>query len=107
MKRTDQERIARELGRVEKKAAIADRRASKQDDLSVGAFARRLSDVLMHDGTVVYNIGDDDEVLECVMDMNEHLTAKQRDAVFKKAVKSTGVKESAQALDELQMLADM
>lgn len=106
MKRTDQERIARELSRVQKHAARTARVEEGREDYSVGAFARRLTELFMHDGKHIYNISDDEEILETLLEMKEYLTEKEWNSAFKKAVKTTKVKEPAPAIDELRSLID-
>jgi len=92
MKRTDQERIAREIGRQQKKESIRAKRLNGKDDVSVGGFAKQLEDVLMWDDDTVYNVHDD-AVLEVLMDMKTELSEKECHAALKRAIKRTKVKD--------------
>ena len=99
MKRTDQERIAREIGRQEKKARIQEKRASDKDDVSVAGFARRLETTLMWDDESIYNLNDD-SVLELLMEMKQELSDRDCEAAIKRAIKKTDVANKDAALDE-------
>jgi hypothetical protein len=105
MKRTDQERIAREIGRQQKKEAIRTRLLTSKDDVSVAGYAKALEDVFMWDDETVYNI-QDDAVLEVLLEMKENLSDKDLEAALKRAIKKTGVKDRetplAEALELLQ-----
>lgn len=103
MKRTDRERMDRELARQVKRIRNDVKRESKVEDCSVGGFAKALSGVLMSDGDSIYNI-DDDEVLEIVMEMREFLDDKAFAAACKKAVKTTKVKDIQTPVGELAAL---
>jgi hypothetical protein len=106
MKRTDQERIAREIGRQQKKEAIRERRINDKEDVSVSGFAKALEDVFMWDDEVVYNI-QDDAVLEVLMEMKVHLSDKDCEAALKRAIKKTKVRDTATPLAEaLALLAE-
>lgn len=103
MKRTDRERMDRELARQVKRARIAERRETKTTDISVGGFAKELGSRLMSDGDTIYNC-EDDEVLEILMEMREYLDTKEFDAAVKKAVKATKVPDIKTPIDELRSL---
>lgn len=106
MKRTDQERIAREVGRTQKKEDIRERRINDKRDVSVGGYAKQLEDVFMWDDEAIYNVGDD-SVLEILMDMKEVLTDKDCEAALKRAIKKTKIKDRDTALEEaMGLLAD-
>ncbi|PRQ09006.1 LB_289 family protein [Enhygromyxa salina] len=103
MKRTDQERIAREIGRTQKKEAIRERRINDKTDGSVGGYAKALEDVFMWDDEAIYNVGDD-SVLEILMDMKEALTDKDCEAALKRAIKRTKVKDRDTAFEEAMVV---
>lgn len=105
MKRTDQERIAREIGRQQKKEAIRERRINDKADVSVSGYAKALEDVFMWDDEVVYNI-QDDAVLEVLMEMKENLTDKDCEAAIKRAIKKTKVKDKDTPYTEAMALLD-
>lgn len=107
MKRTDQERIAREVGRTQKKEAIRERRINDKVEVSVGGYAKALEDVFMWDDEAIYNVGDD-SVLEILMDMKEVLTDKDCEAALKRAIKKTKIKDRDTAFEEVMVvLADV
>jgi hypothetical protein len=105
MKRTDQERIAREIGRQQKKEAIREKRINGKEDISVGGYAKRLEEVFMWDDEVVYNI-QDDTVLEVLMEMKEDLSDKECEAALKRAIKRTKVKDRDTPLSEAMLLLE-
>ena len=103
MKRTDQERIAREIGRQQKKENIRNKRLSGKDDISVGGFAKQLEDAFMWDDETIYNI-QDDSVLEVLMNMKEELSDKDCSAALKRAIKRTKVKDRNTPFEEARAL---
>ena len=105
MKRTDQERIAREIGRQQKKESIREKRLNGKESLSVGGFAKQLEDVLMWDDETIYNVQDDD-VLEVLMSMKEELSEKDCQAALKRAIKKTKVKDRSTPFEEAKMVLD-
>lgn len=105
MKRTDQERIAREIGRQQKKEAIREKRLNGKPAGTVGDYAKQLEDVFMWDDETVYNV-QDDSVLEILMEMKEDLSDKDCEAAIKRAIKRTKVKDRDTPLEEVKMLLD-
>ena len=103
MKRTDQERIAREVGRQEKKAVLRQKRLENKEDISVGGYARLLESTFMWDDETIYNL-QDDAVLEIFMNMKEDLSDKECEAAIKRAIKRTKVKDRDTPLDEAMLL---
>ncbi|TPV96688.1 MAG: hypothetical protein B7733_03510 [Myxococcales bacterium FL481] len=104
MKRTDQERLARELGRTEKKLRLAEKRTAGQDPVSAGAYSKRLAGLLMSDGQQIYNIDNDDGVLEVLMEMREQLSDKELVVALRRAIKMTKVPDIETPLDEMMAL---
>ncbi|PRP97688.1 hypothetical protein ENSA5_31950 [Enhygromyxa salina] len=103
MKRTDQERIAREIGRQQKKESIREKRLTGKIDVSVGGYAKQLEDVFMWDDETIYNV-QDDSVLEVLMEMKEDLSDKECEAALKRAIKRTKVKDRSTPFDEVMGL---
>jgi hypothetical protein len=103
MKRTDQERIERELKRVQKRQKNADRR-DPGEERTVGSYIKTLSSLLRHDGTTIYNTLDDEEILELLVDMKDDLPEKDWDKVIRRAVNATKVAEKETAVTELRSL---
>jgi hypothetical protein len=110
MKRTDQERIERELRRREKKAKIAASRDDKSftdEDNSPGAYIQNLVDLFQHDEVQIYNTTDDEDVMEILLSMKEELPEKDWEKVLRSAIRKTKVKEKELAFNELKsLLAD-
>jgi hypothetical protein len=102
MKRTDQERIERELKRVQKRERVADRRSMS----SMGEYIKGLNALLRHDGDSIYNTLDDEDILELLENMKEDLPEKDWDKVIRKAVNMTKVTERDTAVTELRSLIE-
>jgi hypothetical protein len=104
MKRTDQERIERELRRREKQGRVAARREDGRapGDASPGAFIKDLLGRLEHDDHQIYNTHGDDSVLEVLMAMKEELPEKHWDEVLRSAIRKTKVTEKELAFNELK-----
>ena len=105
MKRTDQERIAREIGRQQKKAAIQEKRLNGKASGTVGDYAKQLEDVFMWDDETVYNV-QDDAVLEILMEMKEDLSDKDCEAAIKRAIKRTKVKDRDTPFEEARLILE-
>ena len=103
MKRTDRERMERELRRLEKKERIAEKRSATES--SVAGFAKALTGSFLYDDLHILNL-EDDEILELLMEMKESLPEKQWDAALKKAVRMTKVEERQDALTQLRALLE-
>jgi hypothetical protein len=108
MKRTDQERIERELRRREKQGKVAARHADGRTegrdpaDATPGAFIQNLLDRFEHDDHQIYNTHGDDGVLEVLMAMKEELPEKHWDSVLRSAIRKTKVTEKELAFNELK-----
>lgn len=106
MKRTDQERIERELKRAQKKQRLGEKREADRPPQSVGAYIKGLKELLRHDGEVIYNTLDDEDILELFENMQEDIPEEKWDTVIRKAVNSTKVPTREQAVEELRSLLD-
>lgn len=105
MKRTDLERMERELRRKQKKDRLQSKRLGEfKDERGVRGFTDDLFDLLQYDDIQVYNADDDEEILELLLEMKEELPQKQWDVVIKKAVRMTKVAEPDAALESLRLL---
>jgi hypothetical protein len=105
MKRTDQERIERELKRREKKTRVATQRDDQ--DISPGGYIDTLVSLLHHDGTQIFNATDDEDVMELLLSMKEDLEEKHWDGVLRGAIRKTKVAQKDLAFTELKsVLAD-
>jgi hypothetical protein len=118
MKRTDQERIERELKRREKHARVPERLSGEATPpaegtvpptggLSVSEYVRNLLALLHYDDQQIYNARDDESVFELLLTMKADLPEKQWETVLRSAVQKTKVVEKELALTELRaLLAD-
>lgn len=120
MKRTDQERIERELKRREKHAKTPERKtgdasgeagaaapAAPAGGLTVSEYVRNLLALLQYDDQQIYNTRDDDDVFELLLTMKADLPEKQWETVLRSAIQKTKVVEKDLALTELKaLLAD-
>ncbi len=107
MKRTDQERIERELKRREKHAKTAERKPGEPGGNSVSDYVRNLVTLLQYDEEQIYNTRDDEDVFELLLEMKAELAEKHWETVLKSAIQKTKVAQKEQALTELKaLLAD-
>ncbi len=119
MKRTDQERIERELKRREKHAKTPERGPGDGADagssaavaitggLTVSEYVRNLLALFEYDEQQIYNTRDDDDVFELLLTMKADLPEKQWETVLRSAIQKTKVVEKDLALTELKaLLAD-
>lgn len=120
MKRTDQERIERELKRREKHAKLPERLATDGaadpsavvaalpvGGLTVSEYVRNLLALLQYDEQQIYNARDDEDVFGLLLTMKADLPEKQWETVLRSAVQKTKVVEKDLALTELRaLLAD-
>ncbi|MEM6992746.1 MAG: hypothetical protein AAF721_19685 [Myxococcota bacterium] len=105
MKRNDQERIERELKRVEKRRKISEKRGDREPG-SIGTYIRGLKELLQHDGHMIFNTLNDEDVLELLIEMKDDLPEESWDRVIRKAVNSTKVDEKELAVTELRSLLE-
>jgi hypothetical protein len=105
MKRTDMDRIDRELKRARKKQQIADKLADRKDQ-SAGGFAKALFDALQFDEQHIFNDADDESLLEIILEMKEALPEKQWEPVVRKAIRLTGVEDKQGAWEVFRSLLE-
>jgi hypothetical protein len=109
MKRTDQERIERELKRREKHAKVGAKREGSPDDAdkSVSGYIKSLVALLQYDDQQIYNTRDDEDVFELLLNMKVDLPEDKWETVLKSAIQKTKVAEKELALTELKdLIAD-
>lgn len=104
MKRTDQERIERELKRREKHAKVGDKAPVGDGDKSVSGYIKNLFALLHYDDQQVYNTRDDEAVFELLLNMKIDLPEDKWETVLKSAIQKTKVAEKELALTELKAL---
>ena len=103
MKRTEIERIEREVRRVQKRTEVINR-SKRNDGLSVGGYIDLLFGSLRYDHEEVFNTQNDEKVLEILEDIRNNLPEKKRDDVIRKAIKKTSVNQKEKAILELKEL---
>lgn len=102
MKRTDMMRKERELRRSQKKQDKLVRDSGEA--MSVGDYINELSSLFFYDENRIYNINNEEKILEILEDMKEEIEEKNWDNIIRKAVKKTGVIEKEKAVDQLKNL---
>jgi len=105
MKRTEQERKERELKRSQKKVEVLGRKGAKAKS-SVGECITDLAEIIFHDGTDVYNTEDDDRIVEFFMIMKDDQLEKDWDAILRKAIRKTGVKNKEPGFQKIKAIFD-
>lgn len=105
MKQTDILRRERELRRAVKKEA----RLSREDGEipSVGEYINDLHSLFFYDAAKIYNIENDEKILDLLENLTLDHPEKQWDNVLRKAVKKSGVKEKEAAVSALKELMEM
>lgn len=107
MKRTDQERIERELRRREKRAKVIERKGgSERPEASPSAYIQTFVERFQFDDQVIYNTQDDEDVLELLIGMKEDLPEKDWEGVLKSAIRKTKVQQKDTAFNELKALLE-
>ena len=102
MKRTEMERIERELRRSEKKV---DRIAGENSTPgSVGEYIERLFGLFRYDQSEIFNTAESLEILELLEEMKQDIPEKKWPDVLKKAIKKTQVAQKDKAMSELKEL---
>lgn len=101
MKRNDMERIERELKRVQKRQKLGEKRDAERPPQTIGAYIKDLNALLRHDGNVIYNTLDDEEILELLENMKEDVPEEKWETVIRKAVNATKVTERDTAVEQL------
>lgn len=105
MKRTDQERIERELRRRDKQSKVLDRRVGARgtgEGATPAAYIADLLEKFHFDTHQIYNANGDDDVLEILMAMKEDLPEGKWDSVLRSAIRKTKVQEKDLAFNELK-----
>lgn len=107
MKRTDQERIERELRRREKKERVVERKSgAPRPEASPRAYIAGFVEAFHFDSEIIYNTTDDEDVMELLIAMKEDLDEKDWEGVLRSAVRKTKVQAKDQAFQELKTLLD-
>jgi len=106
MKRTDQERIERELRRREKKVRVTERRTSARPEASASAYIKVLLEAFEFDDNIIFNTANDENVQELLMSMKEDLPEKDWEGVLRSAIRKTKVQEKDAAFSELKAILD-
>ncbi|MBI9102767.1 MAG: hypothetical protein JEY99_10145 [Spirochaetales bacterium] len=105
MKQTDILRRERELKRAQKKAERLDKDGCAECP-TVGEYINQLHALFFHDVNKIYNIQQEDKILELMEDIKDDHPEKQWDNIIRKAVKKTGVKDKEDAVKQLKELME-
>ncbi len=103
MKRTEMERIEREMHRRQK-AIERVQSGSGGSAASVGEYIEKLFGLFRYDANEIFNSRDDVNILEVLENMKNDIPPKKWEDVLKKAIKKTGVKERDRAYQDLAAL---
>ncbi len=106
MKRTDAERIDRELRRARKKQEILSKVEARKERSAAG-WAQALLERLVYDDEEVFNTADDEDLLEVVLEMKEALPEKQWEPTLKKAIRLTKVSKRQESFEKLRPLLEI
>lgn len=104
MKRTELERIEREVKRIQKREDIDQKRKQGPGVPSVGTYIEQLHACFRYDENEIFNTQEDIAVLEVLEGMQADLPSRKWDDVLRKAVKKAGIKQREKALLELKEL---
>lgn len=100
MKRTDIERKEREIKKKQKKEEQIARKTEKRTG-SIGDYITRLAELFFHEETRIYNAKSDERILELVEEMKEQYERSDLETIFRRAIRTTKVKEKEQAFKDL------
>ena len=104
MKRTELERIEREVKRVQKREELAQKRKQGEGSLSVGAYIDQLHACFRYDENEIFNTQEDVSILEVLEEVQANLPSHKWEDVLRKAVKKAGIKKREKAFIELKEL---
>ena len=104
MKRTELERIEREVKRIQKRDEIAQKRKGDGEAPSVGMYINQLHSCFRYDENEIFNTQKDVSILEVLEGMQADIPSHKWGDVLRKAIKKAGVKEKEKAFGELQEL---
>ena len=102
MKRTEIERIERELKRKEKKIISTEKKHS--EELTVSTAIRNFYDLYRFDEEKIYNIELDEKILELVYEIQENIEETKWEKIFRESVKKTKIKNKEEAIKQLKSL---
>jgi hypothetical protein len=101
MKSTDMRRRDREIKRSQKKEALLQKKVEKRDNQSVGEFINRLYTLFFHDTEKIYNL-DSDEIKDLIEEIRIALPEDKQEAVLRKAVRKSKIKQREEAFQVLK-----
>ena len=104
MKRTEIERIEREVKRVQKREEIAQKRKQSDATPSVAMYISQLYSCFRYDENEIFNTQEDLSILEVLEGMQANIPSHKWDDVLRKAIKKAGIKKREKALGELKEL---
>ncbi len=101
MKRTEFERMERDLKKSRKKQIESESAGGCE---TPGDFINKLFSMFFFDENKIYNVVDDTNIYELLEEMKEIIPEKQWENVLRKAIKKTKVKEKEDAFNLLNEL---
>ena len=104
MKRTELERIEREVKRVQKRDELAQKRKQGGGSPSVAMYIDQLHACFRYDENEIFNTQQDVAILEVLEGVQANLPSHKWDDVLRKAVKKAGIKKREKAFVELKEL---
>lgn len=108
MKRTEIERKERDLKRMEKKITrlnrIKSRGFEEGEEVTVGECINKLFDCFQYDDTEIYNLEDNDDILNLLVTMDSTFSEKEVDGILRKAIKKTKIEKKEESFKTLKGL---
>lgn len=103
MKRTDLQKKERELRKSQKKIDKIEK-SQERVERTVGDYINDLFKLFFYDENKIYNLDNDEKLLELIEEMKEEIPDKQWENIIRKAVKKTQVKMKEEAVGKLMAL---
>lgn len=108
MKRTEIERKERELKRMEKKILrinkTKEKGFSEGESITVGTCINKLFDCFMYDENEIYNLNNNEDILELLLVMEKEYERKTIDGIIRKAIKKTKIGKKEEAFKAIKEL---
>ena len=104
MKRTELDRKHRDLKKSLKKENKLEnvKQSRGAGELTVGTSITSLFNLFQYDETEIFNIQNNEKILEMILLFQESFSEKEIENIFRKAIKKTKVKEKQKAFEDLK-----
>ena len=100
MKRTEMERIEREVRRSQKRSEVIQRKSDRANN-GIASYIERLFSLFRYDENEIFNTQEDIAILELLEQIQLDVPEKKWHDVLRKAIKKAGVKQRDKAYNEL------